>query len=287
MSISHLLPVRHLHRIAILAGLSLASMAPVAAAVPRDVGGLPDRAQAMRIAVVRDATPGCSPSCTEWVAAQGRIVPETRAAFDRVLRSLGGRRLPVFIDSLGGSVPDAIAIGRAIRDRHLDVVVTRTAFDACGGRACAASPLDGIRPGRAHGIGSVCASSCTLILAAGETRQAAPWTLVGVHQIIVKQTMTRVERSYRVVSRLVGGVRVVVSRTLVGVRPLSTFSVTKKPSPEAYETVAAYLSDMGIGSGLMPLMLATPSTDIHWVTAAEGDATGLVTAHVDGEYLAA
>ena len=110
---------------------------------------------------------------------------------------------------------------------------------------------------------------------------------MGVHQIIVKQTMTRVERSYRVVSHLVGGVRVVVSRTLVGVRPLSTFSVTKKPSPEAYETVAAYLSDMGIGSGLMPLMLATPSTDIHWVTAAEGDATGLVTARVDGEYLAA
>lgn len=288
---SRSVPRQLLQRImAAFAVAALCAGAPAVAAPAKDAaGGLPDRTNAMRVSVVRDATPGCVPSCTEWIAAQGKIVPETRAAFERVLRSVGDRKLPVFIDSIGGSVPDAIAIGRAIRSRHLDVVVTRTAFEGCGdkGGRCGTALPAGVRAGRPQGIGAVCASSCTLILAGGEKREVAPWTLVGVHQIIVKQTMTRVERVYRVVSRQVQGVKVVLSRTLVDVRPLSTFNVTRKPSPETYRTVASYLSDMGVGPGLMPLMLSTPPTGIHWVSASEGASTGLVTDRVDGEYVAA
>ncbi len=266
-----------------LAGLVLLASLPARAATD-DAAGLPDRAQPMRIAVVRDASPGCTPTCAEWVAAQGKIVPETRDAFLQVLRSLGDRRLPVFIDSVGGSVPDAMAIGREIRARHLDVVVTRTAL-GCGGRGCAQAVSPGAVAGRAHGIGAVCASACTLVLAAGEKREAAPWTLVGVHQIVIRQTMTRVEKMYRVVSRMVGSTKVVVSRTLIGTKALSSYSVTHAPPLKAYDEVSAYLADMGIGAGLMPLMLATPPSGIHWMSAEEGRSTALVTDKVDGEYV--
>lgn len=80
-------------------------------------------------------------------------------AFDRFLAEIDARGeyvTTVALDSPGGSVSDAIAIGSVIRARGLSTSVAD---------------------------GALCASSCPLILAAGVERRAAPQAAIGVHQI--------------------------------------------------------------------------------------------------------
>ena len=83
------------------------------------------------LSIVRLAEPGCEPNCIEWIAAQGRIDTTTPAEFKRVLGKLGRRKLPILIDSTGGAVDEGIAIGRLVRAKGLDVVVTKTVLTPC------------------------------------------------------------------------------------------------------------------------------------------------------------
>ncbi len=273
----------------LLIAMALASIHPGRAIAQQKEPLSPDRLQSMRVVLVRDPRPDCGPSCAEWIAAQGMIDATTPHRFELVLKQIGARRIPVFVDSPGGLVDAAYAIGRMIKARHLDVVVTRTTVDTCaaGDGTCKPSRADGSLPGHPHGVGSICASACVFVLAAGEKREAASWTGVGVHQIIEKAVLTRVRRLFRVTSRVVDGRRVEVSRTLVSVTPVSKTNVVIVPPRSGYAKVTAYLARMGIGPGLVPLMLATPHSDIHWLTVEEEAATGIVTDHVDGEFAVA
>ncbi len=265
------------------------SLRPGRAAGPPPAPLNPGRMTSMQVLLVRDPRPDCGGACAEWIAAEGAIDTATPGRFAAVLKRLGGRRLPVFVDSPGGRVEAAIAVGRMIRARHLDVVVTQTTLDPCaaGDATCAPARGDGSRPGHPHGARSICASACVLILAAGGKREAATWTGVGVHQIIQQSVVTRVRRLFRVVTRMVGGRRTEVSRTLVSVTPVSKALVTVVPPRSGYGQISAYLAAMGIGPGLVPLMLATPHESIHWLTPGEEVVTGIVTDHVDGEFLVA
>ena len=91
----------------------------------------PKPTRSMRVVVVTDSRTGCEPSCAQWIAAHGEITNDTPAQFQRVFKAPGQKQLPVFISSPGGSVPAALAIGREIRKRGLDVAVERTVFHKC------------------------------------------------------------------------------------------------------------------------------------------------------------
>jgi hypothetical protein len=110
----------------LLAGAAVAAPANVKRVEPPKV---PTRA--MRVIVVTDSRAGCQPSCAQWIAANGEITAETPAQFQRVFKALGQKKLPIIISSPGGSVPAALAIGREIRKRKLDVAVERTIFQKC------------------------------------------------------------------------------------------------------------------------------------------------------------
>jgi hypothetical protein len=86
----------------------------------------------------------------------GSIEPGSAARFAEEIGQRGEYVETVVLDSPGGSVLDAIAIGRAIREAGFGTLVE---------------------------AGSLCASSCPLILAGGVTRNAAPDAAIGVHQI--------------------------------------------------------------------------------------------------------
>ncbi len=234
------------------------------------------RDQPMQLRIVRDGRPGCGKGCAEWIAAEGRIVPGTGEAFATVMRTLGDRRLPVFIDSGGGAVDDAMAMGRLIRERHLDVAVAQTIPDCPG---CA--------PGLAlpRSPGAVCASACVLVLAAGTSRVGGLATHVGVHQMSMKGIRVVKQQTFRVFDRNVGGTGREIGRELLSERTVSSTSFTAPASPETNDRVAHYLEAMGIGAGLMPLMLSTPSTSIRWLTPREERSTGLLSASNGGEVL--
>jgi hypothetical protein len=225
----------------------------------------------MRVAIVRSAAPGCEPNCTEWISAEGYIVEGTAANFARVIATLGKRKLPIFIQSPGGSVADALSIGRLVRANRLDVTVGSTSIMACaaGDAACRSGPLRGM-PRRYR---SICASSCVFVLAGGVHRSAAPFAIIGVHQITTFQTV----RHYVVISRRVGDKLVEVSRKLIPEGPGAS-ATSKTPTPQqTYDNLRAYFAEMGVSPAIMPLLMAAPANEVTWLTPAQLRSTGLVT----------
>ncbi|MET0867573.1 MAG: hypothetical protein ABWY35_05685 [Pseudorhodoplanes sp.] len=88
--------------------------------------------------------------------ATGTIDPGSAERFSAEIEKRGAYVKTVVLHSPGGSVQDAIKIGRMIRDRKFNTEV---------------------------GDGAYCASSCPLIFAAGVERTAATKAAIGVHQI--------------------------------------------------------------------------------------------------------
>lgn len=243
----------------------------------------------MTVTLVRSDAPDCGADCPEWLALTGVIGPGTPALFSAALARLGRRNLPVLIDSPGGAVPAAMAMGRAIRSRRMTVAVAGTSLGDCApaDRACMARRRTGERPGFVAGGVAACASACVLVLAAGTERAVGERSYVGVHQMIVHQTLTRVMNYFRIMRRMVNGHPVEVSRTLIETRPVSSRQV-QKAAPEAmYTEVDRYLLGLGIAESIMPLMRSAPPSGIHWMTPAEVAATRIATETTDARTLVA
>ncbi len=242
--------------------------------------------QPMQVQLVRSTLLGCEPNCTEWISAEGDIVDTTPGEFRKVLGKIGSRNLPLFINSGGGSIEAAIAIGALLRDRKIDVSVTRTEFEPCTGTAKACKG-DGKTPkrGRPNSFNAYCASACTLVLASGTRRLASSASHVGVHQIIVFQTQIRIRRTYRVTTfqRPDGGTR--TSRRLIHEQRMPGRTYEVNVDDRTYKPIVSFLSRMGIDQSLIPLMEATPNTSIHWMSHDELATTHLVTEELGGDRL--
>jgi hypothetical protein len=235
----------------------------------------------LQVHLVRSAEPGCEPQCPEWIAAQGRIEAGSAARFRRVLLQTRDRRLPVLIDSNGGRVDEALAIGRLLRARGLDVAVSGTAFASCaaGDADCRGRAKSGrVRLGVPKVDLAMCASSCAFILAAGKRRLVGPTTYVGVHQIRSFYIYAKIVRTYRVTG---------IGKQLLSERRVTERVVETRTPQRTYDQIRRYFGEMGIGEGLMSLLLATPGDRLHWLTAEELRATGLATEGLDGEELMA
>jgi hypothetical protein len=86
----------------------------------------------------------------------GTIMPGSAETFAAAVESYAEYIKTVALDSPGGSVRDALAMGKLIRDKGLSTSVA---------------------------AGSLCASSCPLVFAGGKERVAAPTAAIAVHQI--------------------------------------------------------------------------------------------------------
>ena len=263
----------------LLAPLALAAEEPPRPAIKDDIG------PPMQFAVVRDAGPGCEPDCGAWIAADGHIDASTPEAFLGVLREMGQRKLPVFINSGGGSEHHAALIGEAIRARGLSVAVARSVVKGCGGRrkpcdfAKAKAPLKGTP----DSVGAFCASACALILAGGTERVAPYWAHIGVHRSLYARPTFRTK--YSVTKRVVKGKFTGYRHRLRVVRPKSISGVENAPDHPVYRATRRYYLDMGVRESLMPLLLATPFTSIHWLTRDQMTETRLITREAEATVL--
>lgn len=88
--------------------------------------------------------------------ASGTITPGTAERFKTEIDKRGDYVKTVVLNSPGGSVSDALAMARLIRERKLDTLVEGKAL---------------------------CASSCPLVFAGGTKRLAEPGATIGVHQV--------------------------------------------------------------------------------------------------------
>ncbi|MBO0763296.1 MAG: tetratricopeptide repeat protein [Hyphomicrobiaceae bacterium] len=213
----------------------------------------------MKVEVVRHADPKCGDQCADWIAAQGRIDRSTPARFRTVLASLGNRRLPVFIDSLGGDLEASYEIGRMIRARDLAVYVTRTEPAPCPSTSevCRKAKETGLRFALPRGKLASCASACTNVLASGAVRAVGPTALIGLHQAAYYS----------------------VQKDALALTP------ARKIPERVYVKMKDYLVQMGVDANLMLQIVATPHKDMYWLTRDELLASRLVNQAKSGEEL--
>jgi hypothetical protein len=116
----------------------------------------------------------CGASCRVLISASGMITSDTPREFDNFVRSRDVRGATIVLDSKGGSVLGAIALGRAIRSLNLATTVGRVREQAAhDGKAKRAW----VWP-RAE-----CQSMCPFVLLGGVKRSIPSEARVLVHQI--------------------------------------------------------------------------------------------------------
>jgi len=139
-----------------------------------------DRTLPMRFELrLQGPAEACGPTCQAWISASGAITADTPRDFQLFAQNHDlGRDLSnatVVLDSDGGSVLGAIALGREIR---------RLALAATVGRTVDLGPAAGKDGARAvlspHGD---CESMCAFVLLGGVHRIVPPEARVMVHQI--------------------------------------------------------------------------------------------------------
>jgi hypothetical protein len=114
----------------------------------------------------------CQPNCGGWVSAVGVVTTNTPGDFDEFARGRQLRGTTIVLDSSGGSVNDAIALGRRWRNLGALTTVgtgvqTNTAQEAPADTAPVA----------------YCESMCVFLLLSGKTRYVPESAHVRVHQI--------------------------------------------------------------------------------------------------------
>lgn len=188
--------------VAALAGaFSASAQGPAAKSVPKRP--VPDRAVSAPMAffIAHGAANACGHGCSEWIAAEGRIMPDSAERFGIFLAQLGAAKPPIFLHSPGGSVIGSIELGQLIRTRKMTVSIGHTLRLDCdhepasqtwgqpSGQPSCPTPAGG--HAGAHGQGemeldlatSMCNSACVYVLAGGTVRLIPPWVSLGIHDM--------------------------------------------------------------------------------------------------------
>ena len=114
----------------------------------------------------------CQPNCRGWISAVGIVTAQTPSDFDDFARNHQLKGETVVLDSSGGSVNDAIALGR--RFRALEMVTTvgvSVLTPSARGERAHVSPE------------AYCESMCVFLLLSGKSRYVPEQAHVRVHQI--------------------------------------------------------------------------------------------------------
>lgn len=115
---------------------------------------------------------GCAPDCRGWIGAVGVVTADTVRDFDEFARARDLAGATVVLDSSGGSVNDAIAIGRRWRQMGLRTTV---------GTTVEIQTASGLQPSVIPQ--AYCESMCVFLLLSGSTRFVPDDAHVRVHQI--------------------------------------------------------------------------------------------------------
>lgn len=115
----------------------------------------------------------CEPNCRGWIGAVGIVTADTPKDFEDFARDRNLEGATIVLDSSGGSVNDAITLGRRWRKLGLatTVGITAEAQAASGATEARVSPY------------AYCESMCVFLLLSGKTRYVPEEAHVRVHQI--------------------------------------------------------------------------------------------------------
>jgi hypothetical protein len=115
----------------------------------------------------------CGKACRSWISAAGFITDHTAIDFEAFAKDNNVQGATLALDSEGGSVIAALALGRAIRRFDMTTTV---------GKTIVASPNDE-EPRAALSPDAACESMCVFLLLGGTRRYVPPEARVLVHMI--------------------------------------------------------------------------------------------------------
>jgi hypothetical protein len=119
-----------------------------------------------------EAEASCAQDCAGWIGAVGVITAETPTKFEEFSTGRNLKGATVVLDSSGGSVLDAIALGRRWRNLGL-----RTTVGIVIEKEVAGALTRNVTPD------AYCESMCVFLLLSGNTRTVPSGAHVRVHQI--------------------------------------------------------------------------------------------------------
>jgi hypothetical protein len=137
----------------------------------------------------------CGPSCSEWIAAEGKIDPGSVSRLQRLLVQLKGARLPIFFHSPGGRVTASMELGRLLRARGLTVSVAHTVPLGCAPASADEKSCDAkISAGQQieaelDPFTAMCNSACVYAMIGGAVRLIPPWVTLGIHDVGVDPSL--------------------------------------------------------------------------------------------------
>src|SRR5262249_17767120 len=89
------------------------------------------RSEPMIFVVATGEPNACGRGCTEWIAAEGRFDKGAAQRFREFLAVLAKHDLPIFFNSDGGLVSEAVQIGLMLRENRMTAGVARTVPEGC------------------------------------------------------------------------------------------------------------------------------------------------------------
>jgi len=192
----------------------------------------------------------CQTNCRGWVSAVGIVTSDSPRDFDEFARGRDLDGATIVLDSSGGSVNDAIALGRRWRELGaLTTVGTSVETHTAQGDRASVAPE------------AYCESMCVFLLLSGKTRYVPEAAHVRVHQIWMGDRADDARASSYTAQDMM-----IVERDI--------------------GRLAKYTFDMGGAGDLLSLTLNVPPwEDLHELSAAELRSTNLVTTDAVAEVL--
>src|SRR6266566_9716174 len=161
------------------------------------------RSEPMVFIVVTGEPNACGRGCTEWIAGQGQFDESAAQRFREFLAVLAKRDLPIFFNSDGGLLREAVQIGLILRENRMTAGVARTVPEGCH----LGFPLDDacrrlMQSKREHMArlyfgGARCGSACVYAMVGASTRHVDPGATLRIHSSVgteIDQTENRLRR---------------------------------------------------------------------------------------------
>jgi hypothetical protein len=237
----------------------------------------------MGFVIMRYSVPACEPTCPQWIAADGKIERGTATKFSRFLGNPNYRKLPLILNSNGGSIEDALAMGRLIRRYSMNTGIGRAVFlSGCSpfapGNKCKPDPVTKAFLGADFEYGAHCYSACPLILLGGTVRVVDPSAQVGLHQPTAENHpyMDRYWETWRIIN----GRKQIISRKFVKRVYLPVKTVTGI-TPGLRKQLSAYVRDMGASPRILDEMQKASPRDMNLIPFGDGsrEKLGLTTSN--------
>jgi hypothetical protein len=142
------------------------------------------------IFVIANGEPNaCGRGCSEWIAAEGKFDESAAQRFREFLAVLPKRDLPIFFNSDGGLLREAVQIGSILRENRMTAGVARTVPEGCH----LGFPLDDacrrlMQSKREHKAklyfgGARCGSACVYAMVGASSRRVDPGVTLRIHSV--------------------------------------------------------------------------------------------------------